>query len=157
MMSWPNLEWYVDRNRWYRMFSWQILSAMWIGKHVSGSFHDQFWSTIWIRSDDKGWCHDVIWGALWIDTNSGIMLSLPYMKCYVDWKIFDRKLSRPIWCTMWFRSSDRGWCHDVTLKSYVDMKLWYRMLYWPSIYIAMGIGNNVRGIFHDQFEVPCGF
>jgi hypothetical protein len=31
------------------------------------------------------------------------------------------------------------------------------VLYGPNIYIAMGIGKDVTGIFYDQFEVPCGF
>jgi hypothetical protein len=35
------------------------------------------------------------------------------MKCYVDWKGCDRKISRPIWSTMWIRADDRGWCHDL--------------------------------------------
>jgi hypothetical protein len=25
----------------------------------------------------------------------------------------DRKLSRPIWSSMWISSDDRGWCHDL--------------------------------------------
>jgi hypothetical protein len=29
------------------------------------------------------------------------------LKCYVDWKGCDRKLSRPILCTMLVRSDDR--------------------------------------------------
>jgi hypothetical protein len=115
------------------------------------------WSTMWIRSDDIGWCHDLSCGALWIEKNSVIFMSQPNKKCYVDWKICDRKLSRRIWCTMWIRSCDGGWCHDLSLRSYVDMNSWYRMVYWPNIYIAMGIGKEVRGIFHDQFNVPCGF
>jgi hypothetical protein len=33
----------------------------------------------------------------------------------VDWILCDRKLSRPIWSTMWIISDDRGWCHDLIL------------------------------------------
>jgi hypothetical protein len=51
---------------------------------------------MWIRSDDRRRCHDVILSDFWIGTDFEIMLSLPDMKCYVDWKIIDRKLSRQI-------------------------------------------------------------
>jgi hypothetical protein len=95
MLSWPNLRCNLG---------WNVCDR---------NFSPPTWITMWIRSDDKGWCHDVIWGALWIETDSGILLWLPNMKCYLDWKICDRKLSRPIWYTMWIRSDDGGWCHDL--------------------------------------------
>jgi hypothetical protein len=78
------------------------------------------------------------------------MLSWPNLKYYVVWNGFDRKLSRPIWSTMWIRKGDIGLCHD---------------LMWGDIWIgtddngcchdqiksALWIGKNVKGSFHDQF------
>jgi hypothetical protein len=66
---------------------------------------------MWIRTDDIGWSHDLIWGAIWIGTNSEIMLSWSNVMWYVDWKVSERELSRPIWSNMWIRTDDKGWCH----------------------------------------------
>jgi hypothetical protein len=137
MMSRPFLKCYVDWNGCYRKLSRTI------------------WRTMWIRSDDRGLCHDLIWGALWNWTDSEIKLSWPNLKCYLDLKIIYRKHSRPIWSTMWIRSGDRGWSHDL---------IWGHIWIWTDdtgccldqIYIAMWIGTDVRGNIHDQFEVLCG-
>jgi hypothetical protein len=39
------------------------------------------------------------------------MLSWQNWKCNVDWKWYDRKLTGPIWCTMWIRTVYSGWYH----------------------------------------------
>jgi hypothetical protein len=70
---------------------------------------------MWIRTDDGGWYIHLIWDALWIGTNCLIMLSWPNLKCYVDWKGCDRKLSLSIRSTMWVSTYDKGWCHDLIL------------------------------------------
>jgi hypothetical protein len=49
----------------------------------------------------------------------------------VDWKLCDRKISRPIWSNMWVRSDDRRWSHD---------------LIWGN----MWIGTDDIGCCHDQ-------
>jgi hypothetical protein len=49
----------------------------------------------------------------------------------VDWKGCDMKHSGPIWCNMWVRTDDTGWCHD---------------LIWGD----MGIGTDDIGYCHDQ-------
>jgi hypothetical protein len=49
----------------------------------------------------------------------------------VDWKGCDSNLSRPIWCTMWIRTDDKGWHHD---------------LIWGDI----GIRPDDIGCWHDQ-------
>jgi hypothetical protein len=112
-MPLPNLRWYMNRNRRKRMLFWPNRKCYldWRGCHRKLS--RKIWSNMWIRTDDRGWYLDLIWDALWIGTDSLIMLSLHKLKCYVDWNGCDRKLSRPIWSTMWIRTEDRGWCHDL--------------------------------------------
>jgi hypothetical protein len=66
-----------------------------------------------------------------------------------------RKLSRPIWCDMRIWTEDRGLCLDL-IWGYMwigtdDIKCWIYQLY-----IAISIGKNVTGSFHEQFEVLCG-
>jgi hypothetical protein len=61
------------------------------------------------------------------------MLSWQNLNCNMDWKECFRKLSRPIWSTMWIRSDDRGWCHDLIWGD-----LWIGtnseiMIYWPNL------------------------
>jgi hypothetical protein len=51
----------------------------------------------------------------------------------MDWKVCDWMLSPPIWCNMWIRTDDRGWCAWPNLRWYVDRILWCRMLYWLKI------------------------
>jgi hypothetical protein len=83
-MSWPNLRWYVSRNRLYRMLSWRIIKWYvdwqgWDGKFsrpiwdnictptdLNGCCHDLIWSALWIGTDVKECCHDIIWRAMWI-------------------------------------------------------------------------------------------
>jgi hypothetical protein len=110
---------------------------------------------MWIRTDDRGWSHDLICDALWIGADSDIMLSLPNLKCFVDWKGCGKKISRTFLSTMWLRTNDREWCHDV---------IWSDM--WigrddigcclEQIYIAMCIGKTMTSRFRDNFEVQCG-
>jgi hypothetical protein len=137
MLSWPNLKWYVDSKEYYRKISRPTLSS------------------IWISSDDRVWCHDLIWGALWIGRDSEIIFLWPNLKCNVDWKISFWKLSRPIWSTMWIRSGDRGWCHDLICG---HMRVWTddTGCCLDQIYIAHCIGKDVRESFPDNFEVLCG-
>jgi hypothetical protein len=40
------------------------------------------------------------------------MLSCSNLKFYVDFKWCERKLSQPIWSTMWIWSDVGDWCHD---------------------------------------------
>jgi hypothetical protein len=42
MMSLPNLRWSVDRNNMKECCHGIIWRAMWIGKYVTGIFHQQF-------------------------------------------------------------------------------------------------------------------
>jgi hypothetical protein len=49
----------------------------------------------------------------------------------MDWEVCDRKISRTIWNTMWIRSDDRGWCHDL-------------------IWGVMWIGTDEKDCCHDQ-------
>jgi hypothetical protein len=133
MLSWPNLNCYVY---------WKVCDRK-ISRPIG--------SNMWILTDEWCWCHELIWCVLWIGTYSVIMLSWPNLKCYVDWNVCDRKLPWPIWSNIWIRSIDKGWCHDLTLRSNVDMNWWHRMMYWPNIYIAMWIGKDVRGSFQEQF------
>jgi hypothetical protein len=49
---------------------------------------------MWIGTDDIGCCHD-------------------QFKYYVDWKRCDRKVSRPIWSTIWIWKDDKWWCDDL--------------------------------------------
>jgi hypothetical protein len=95
MLSWPNLKCYVD---------WK-----WCDRKLS----QPIWSIMWIRTDDRGWCNDLIWGALWTTADCELMLSWINLKCYVDWKGCDRKISRPIWRNLRIKSEDLGWCHDL--------------------------------------------
>jgi hypothetical protein len=131
MLSWPNRKCYED----------------WEGCHRNLS--RKIWRNMWIRTDDKGWHLDLNLNALWIGTDSLIMLSLHNLKCYVDWKGCDRELSRTIWSTMWIKTDDRGWCHDLiwgarwirtnpeimkfwpVLRWYIDRNRWYGMLPGP--------------------------
>jgi hypothetical protein len=96
---------YVDWKGWHRKLSRKI------------------WSNIWIRTDDVGWYLDLIGDALWIGTICLIMLSWHNLKCYVDWKWCDRKLSRQIWSNIWIRTDDGG-------------------LYFHLIWDALWIGTN---------------
>jgi hypothetical protein len=89
-MSVPNKMCYVDWEGYDRELSRQI------------------WINMWIITDEKRLYFDIIWGALWIGRICEIMLSCPNMKCYVDWKGCDRKLSRPIWSTMWNGRDNKG-------------------------------------------------
>jgi hypothetical protein len=106
---------------------------------------------MWIRSDDRGLCHDQIWAALWIWTNSEIKLSWHNLKCYLDLNLSYRKHLRPIWSSMWNRSGDRGWCHDL---------IWGHIWMWTDdtgccldqIYIAMWIGTDVWGSIHANLK-----
>jgi hypothetical protein len=191
MMSLPNLKCNVDWEVCHRKLSRPILS------------------TIWNRTYYRGWCQHLIWGLLWIGADSEIMLSWPDVKCYMDWKGCDRKLSRPIWCNMRIRTVDRGWCYDLiwgaiwtaadceimlswlSLKCYVDWKGcdikisrsigwhlrvstddigWCNDLIWgdmwigiysiwcclDQIYIGMCIGKTVTPRYHDDIEVVYG-
>jgi hypothetical protein len=92
---------------------------------------------------------------LWNPAGCEIMLSWLNMKCYVDWIGCDRKISRPIGWNVRISTDVIGWCHDLIWgdMSIVTDGIWCCL---DQIYIAMCIGKNVSGIFHDQFEVLCG-
>jgi hypothetical protein len=176
MMSWPNLWWYVFRNRWYRMLSWTILKCYVDWKGCDRKYSGIIWSSMWIRTDDRGWCHELIWRDTWIGTHdkgcclvqikmlcglyrmwhevlrpmrSNIwirteetgwclaliwgdfewkccecMLSLHYLKCYMDWNGCGRTLSRPIWSTMWNKTDCRGWCLDLIWGVFELEQIW---------------------------------
>jgi hypothetical protein len=57
---------------------------------------------------------------------------------------------------MWIRTDDRGWCHDLICGD-----LWIGTddigCCLDQMYIAMRIGKNVRGRFHENFDVLYGF
>jgi hypothetical protein len=137
MLSWLNLKCCVDWNACDRKLSWTI------------------WCTMLIRTDDRRWGYDLIWGAVWIGADSLIMLSWPNLKCYVNWKGCNRKLSQQIWNNLWIITDDRGWCHDVI---WVDMWIGTDDIgcCLDQIYIDMYIGKNVTSSFYDHLEVQCG-
>jgi hypothetical protein len=130
MMSWPNLRSYVDINRWYRMLSWPNIFCPEEWKGCERKLSRPIWSNMWIRTGDTGWCLDLIRGELWLEQMWKI-LSWHKLKWYVDWKGCDRTNSRPIRCTMWIRTNDRGWCHD-------------------PIWCDMFIGTDDIGCCHDK-------
>jgi hypothetical protein len=127
---------YVDWNVCYRNLSRQI------------------WSTMWIRADDRGWFYGLIWGALWIGANSEIMMSWPDLKYYVDCKECEKKLSRPIWITLWVRTHVIAWCLDLTWDS-LTIGTYVNKLCHDVIWSGMWIGKDVTWSFLDQFEVIC--
>jgi hypothetical protein len=49
---------------------------------------------------------------IWIGTDN-IWMCLDQIKCYMEWKVCDKKFSRPIWSTIWNRTDDGEWCHDL--------------------------------------------
>jgi hypothetical protein len=66
--------------------------------------------------DLNGFCDELIWGVYGLELmwKNAVMI---YLKWYVDWNECDRNISRPIWCTMWIRTDDRWWCHDLILRA----------------------------------------
>jgi hypothetical protein len=94
------------------------------------------WSTMWNRTDELGSSHDLILGDILIGRDV-IWCCLDQMNSYLNSIVCDRKHSRPIWSIIWISTDDIWCCLD-------------------QIYVAMGIGKNVRGSFHDQLEVLCG-
>jgi hypothetical protein len=137
MTSWPNMRWFLDWKRCERMISRPNLKCYVDWRECDREHSQPIWITIWIITDDIGWYFDIIWGVLWIGTNSEIMLSWPNWKWYVDLKVYDRKLSRPIWSTMWFRTYDTRWSLDLIWGA-----LWLEQLW---IYAVM-----------TSFELLCG-
>jgi hypothetical protein len=113
MTSWPNVRWYLDRNKWYRMLSWPNRKCYVDWKGCYRKHSRTIWSNMWYSSDDRGSCHDLVCGVLWIGADSKIMLSWPNLKCYEDWNGSDRKIPRPYASNMWIRTDDRGWCQDL--------------------------------------------
>jgi hypothetical protein len=83
------------------------------------------------------------------------MLSWPNVMCNFDWNIYERKLSRQIWCNMRIGTDDRFWCHDLIwadiLKGTDEIGCCLKQ-----ITIAICIRKDVKAIFHDKFEVLCG-
>jgi hypothetical protein len=74
--------------------------------------------------------------------------------CSLDWKGCDRKLSWQIWSTMWIRTDDRGWCHDLLWGAMwigIDVNECCHDLFWS----AMRIGKYETGSFHEQFGILC--
>jgi hypothetical protein len=57
---------------------------------------------------------------------------------------------------MWIRTDDRGWCRDLIWGD-----IWIGSddigCCLDQIYIAMCIGKNVRGSFHENFDALYGF
>jgi hypothetical protein len=92
---------------------------------------------------------------LWIGADSEIMLSWTNLKCYLDWKGCGSEHSWQIWNTLWNRTDDRGWCHDL-----IRGDMWIKSNDIGScldkIFIAMCIGKCETSSFHVHFEVPCG-
>jgi hypothetical protein len=65
------------------------------------------------------------------------MLLWYLLKCNLDWKECDKKISRPIWSTIWIRTDDRGWRLE---------------LIWGDIWI----GTHVKGCCLGKIKVLCG-
>jgi hypothetical protein len=75
-------------------------------------FSRQIWCNIFLRQMCKNAV--MIQYEGYLDWNRcGIKLSCPTLKCYVDWKVWDRKISRQICNSMLIRWDDKGWCHDL--------------------------------------------
>jgi hypothetical protein len=110
---------------------------------------------MWFRSDDRGWCHELILGTFWIGGDSEIMLLWLNLKSYVVWKCCGKKVSRPIWSTLWNKTDDRDWWHDLIFG---DMWIGTDAIgcCLDQIYITMCIGKTVTSCFQDHFEVLCG-
>jgi hypothetical protein len=67
---------------------------------------------MWIRTGDRGRSHDLFLSVIWRGTVN-MWCCLDQTLCYVDWKVCDRNLSRPIWSNMWNITDDRRRCHDL--------------------------------------------
>jgi hypothetical protein len=106
---------------------------------------------MWIRRDDKGWFLDLILGDIWIGTNI-IWRFLDQIKTYVDCKVCDMKLSRPIRCTMCIRTDDTGWGFDLIWGVLSLEKLW---TYAVMNKYEVLCGLYVEEKFQDQFELLC--
>jgi hypothetical protein len=55
---------------------------------------------------------------------------------------------------MWFRSDDRGWCHELILGEFwigADSEI---MFSWPNLKCYVDLEGCGRK-FHVQFDVPC--
>jgi hypothetical protein len=107
-----------------------------------------------IITDDKGWCHDLIWRDTWIGTHDK-ECCLVQNKVLCEFDSMWQEVSWPIWSTMWNKTEDRRWCHDLiwgALWIGRDMKECSHVLIWS----ATWIGNYVTGSFHDEFELLCG-
>jgi hypothetical protein len=92
-----------------------------------------FWCTMGISTVDRGWCLELILKSSVDLIRCFQMLSWPNFNCSVDWNVCDRKLSRPIWRTMWIISIDKGWCYDLnwgTLWIGTDSEI---RLSWPNM------------------------
>jgi hypothetical protein len=72
----------------------------------------------------------------------------------LDWKLCDRIFSRPIWSSIWIRSDDWGWCHDLICG---DIWIGTEDIGWSHDQIRSAIctGKDVTGSNHDKFEVQC--
>jgi hypothetical protein len=82
-------------------------------------------------------CHDLIWSAMWIWKD---VIGSFHEKFDVIWKLeqmIDDDVIR-------------------NLRWYVERNIWYRMLSWPNIYIAIFIGKNVTRFIQDLFELLYG-
>jgi hypothetical protein len=76
------------------------------------------------------------------------MFSWPNLSWYVCWKIYEWKVSRRIWGTMWIGTDGKGWCRDLICGAMLigtDDKGWCRDLIWG----AMLIGTDDKGCSHD--------
>jgi hypothetical protein len=75
-------------------------------------------------------------------------------KVLCGWENMLQEAFPTIWFTMWIKSDDRGWCHDLNLGAIwigADSEI---MLSWPNL-MCVWIGKKITGSFHDQFEVIC--
>jgi hypothetical protein len=77
------------------------------------------------------------------------MLSWLNWKCLVDWKGYDKKLSRQIWSTMLIRRDDSGWCHDQIWDA-----LWIGTYETECCHDLTCRFMCIR-IFNEKFEVLC--
>jgi hypothetical protein len=105
-------------------------SDMKIGNYVTESYHDQFEIICGLEQmiEDDVWPNE---GDIWKGIDYKWCCLDQFLQCYVDRQGCYRKLSRPIWSTMWIRSDDRVWCHD---------------LLWGDIWI----GTDDKGCWHDE-------
>jgi hypothetical protein len=59
----------MDWNRCEIMLSWSNLNCYVDSKGCDVKLSRPIWGKMWIRTDDRRWRHDINWGDIWIGTD----------------------------------------------------------------------------------------